>query len=656
MQRLGYINVILQVCTVFNFYNIQIFAMTYLTVENLSKTYGLKPLFENITFGVSKGDKTALVAPNGTGKSTLLKIIAGREVQDKGEVIFQTGIRTGYLEQEPEMDGSLTIQEFISQGNSSMATIVQQYEKAVEAQAEDFNEKTQEAYMKATEAMDAADAWDFEKRMEQILGKLNIHDLNRSIGTLSGGEKKRVALAFVLLDSPDLIILDEPTNHLDLDMIEWLESYLIKSNVTLLMVTHDRYFLDRVCNHILEMDAGYLYHHNGNYGYYLQKKAEREEVERAEMHKAGQNYKKELEWMRRQPKARTTKSKSRIEAFHKTKDIVNQTRDESELELDVSSKRIGGQVLEMENISKSYDDLVIMDNFSYAFNKGERIGVIGKNGVGKSTFLKIITGEEQADSGTIDTGATIQFGHYKQIEADFDDDRRLIDTVKDVAPNIELSDGSTISATQFLEHFMFPSKQQYTPVGKLSGGEKRRLSLMMVLIKNPNFLILDEPTNDLDLPTLQKLEEFLLNFGGCLILVSHDRFFMDRLVDHYFVFEGNGEIRDHHGTYMEYRDMVADEEAGQKKSEKKKQKQSKPDPKPASEEKSNKLSFQEKKEFNKLEKEIAGLEEEKSTLEKELGSGKLKPDEVREKSEAYAELNSEIEEKTTRWMELAERE
>lgn len=632
--------------------------MTYLSVENLSKSYGVKLLFENITFGLSKGDKTALVAPNGTGKSTLLKIIAGEETQDHGKVMFQSDVRIGYLEQEPELDLKLTIREFISQGDSEMTDIVQRYEEAVEAQANNFNEQTQEAYMKAAAAMDAANAWDFEQRMEQILGKLEIHDLERSIETLSGGERKRVALAFVLLDNPDLIILDEPTNHLDLDMIEWLEAYLVKSNVTLLMVTHDRYFLDRICNHILEMDAGNLYNHNGNYAYYLKKKAEREEQEQAEMHKAGQLYKQELEWMRRQPKARTSKSKSRIDAFHKTADKVNQQSDDQELELGISSKRIGGQVLELENISKSFEDLTILDNFSYSFKKGERIGVIGKNGVGKSTFLKIITGEIDPDSGNVNTGATIHYGHYRQQDTDFDESLRLIEVVKEVASVIEMSNGKQISASKFLEHFMFPPKLQYTPVHKLSGGEKRRLALMMVLIKNPNFLILDEPTNDLDLMTLQKLEEFLLNFGGCLIIVSHDRFFMDKLVDHYFVFEGDGVIDDHHGTYQEYRELKEMREAEQKLEAKKAVTATKtPEKKSSSEpkKKSQGLSFKEQKEFKKLEKQIAKLEKEQAELEKKLAGGDLDSEKLLEASERYGELKEEIEMKTLEWMELAEK-
>ncbi|REL39010.1 ABC transporter ATP-binding protein [Rhodohalobacter sp. SW132] len=631
--------------------------MTYLSVENLSKSFGEKFLFENITFGLSKGDKTALVAPNGTGKSTLLKIIAGEESQDSGEVMTQNDIRIGYLMQEPRLDPEMTIREYILQGDSDVTAIIKRYEEAVEKQAEDFTEETQNAYMKATAAMDAANAWDFEQRMEQILGKLDINDLSRSIATLSGGEKKRVALAFVLIDNPDLIILDEPTNHLDLDMIEWLESYLIKSNVTLLMVTHDRYFLDRVCNHILEIDAGYLYHHNGNYAYYLQKKAEREAQEQAELHKAGQLYKKELDWMRRQPKARTSKSKSRIDAFYQTEKKANSGGDDAELELDVSSRRIGGQVLELEKISKSYGDLTILDEFSYSFNKGERIGIIGKNGVGKSTFLKIITGEEDPDSGDINTGATIEFGHYRQQEINFDENLRPIEVVKEVASVIELSDGKQISASQFLEHFMFPGKLQYTPVHKLSGGEKRRLALMMVLIKNPNFLILDEPTNDLDLMTLQKLEEFLVNFGGCLIVVSHDRFFMDKLVQHYFVFEGDGVIHDHHGTYMEYREFREQREAEQRKIEREKKKTVKPKTKPAApKKKESKLSYKEQKELKKLEKQLHALEKDKSELEEKMGGGTLEGDELRDASIRYGELSDQIDEKTMEWLELADKD
>ena len=628
--------------------------MTYLSTENLSKQFGLKPLFQNLTFGISKGDKTALIAQNGTGKSTLLKILAGKETADAGEVMVRNGIRIGILEQEPEMDDSMTISQFIAHGDNDMVNIVKAYDKAVAAQAEDYNTETQNAFDKALAAMDAANAWDYEQRLHQILSVLNITDLDQSIASLSGGQRKRVALAFVLLDEPDLLILDEPTNHLDVEMIEWLEAYLTKSKMTLLMVTHDRYFLDRVCNHILEIEDSKLYHHNGNYAYFLQKKEEREEVYAIEVAKAGKLAKKELEWMRRQPKARTTKSKSRIDAFYETEKKANSGKVKQEIKLDVSVSRIGGQVLELQKVSKSFGDLTILKDFDYSFNKGERIGIIGKNGVGKSTFLKIVTGVEPVDSGEVLSGQTIVYGHYKQEGMKFKESERVIDVIKEVAEVIKLSNGDQISASQFLEHFMFDSKMQYTPVSKLSGGEKRRLGLMMVLIKNPNFLILDEPTNDLDLITLEKLEVFLSEFGGCLIIVSHDRYFMDNLVDHYFVFEGNGEINDFNGTYQEYKTQSLELEAESRKDADKKVKQTSNAPKSAPKEE-KKLSFKEKKEYETLEKEIAKLEAEKTKLETEIGSGKAHYDKLQELTYRYGEVKTEIEEKEFRWLELAER-
>lgn len=635
--------------------------MTYLSTDNLSKSFGLKVLFENLTFGISKGNKTALIAQNGTGKSTLLRILAGSDVPDEGEVMVRNGIRIGFLEQEPHLDDSMTISEFISEGHTDMVRIVQAYERAAEEQAMDYNPETQKAFEAASAAMETADAWDYEQRMEQVLGILNIHDLDQPIDTLSGGERKRVALAFVLLDNPDFLILDEPTNHLDVEMIEWLESYLMKTNMTLLMVTHDRYFLDRVCNHILELDEGVLYHHKGNYEYFLQKRAEREEVRQTETAKAGQLLKKELEWMRRGPKARTTKSKSRISAYYKTKEKAEDYKSDQSLRLEANMARMGKQVLEVKNVSKKYGDLVILDQFSYSFNRGERIGIIGKNGVGKSTFLNIVTGTEPVDSGEINTGETIVFGHYRQEGLKINEEMRVIDVLKEVAEVIELADGSRVSASQFLEYFMFTAEMQYTFASRLSGGEKRRLGLMMTLIKNPNFLILDEPTNDLDLLTLQKLEEFLMNFGGCLILVSHDRFFMDKLVDHYFVFEGDGRIRDHHGTYNEYRELKAEEELQFKKEKRENNSPSaenlKPEKKNPGKSKtaSTTLSFAEKKEYQKLEKEIAGLEEEKSLLEKEMNSGSLDYKELEKRSLQYGEIEEEIDRKTVRWLDLAER-
>lgn len=630
--------------------------MTYLSVEQLSKSFGLKTLFQGLTFGISKGHKTALVAPNGTGKSTLMRVLTGKEMPDSGKVMVRNGISIGFLEQEPVLDDKMTISEFISQGHSEAVSIIRRYEQAVHDQAENYNETTQKAFEKALAAMDAANAWDYEQRMQQILGKLDIHDLDQSVKSLSGGERKRVALAFVLLEDPDLLLLDEPTNHLDVDMIEWLENYLVKSNTTLLMVTHDRYFLDRVCNHIIEIDNGLLYHHKGNYSYYLQKKAERQEIESVEIGKAGQLLKKELEWMRRAPKARTTKSKSRISAFYETEEKARQKQSGPELRLEVNMSRMGGKILELTNINKRFGETVILDNFSYSFQRGERIGIIGRNGVGKSTFLNVITGEDVADSGKIDKGTTIVYGHYQQKGIQLDEDMRVIEVLKEIAEVIELMDGKRITASQFLEHFMFTPEMQYTPVSKLSGGERRRLGLMMVLIKNPNFLILDEPTNDLDLMTLNRLEDFLQDFGGCLIIVSHDRFFMDKLVQHYFVFEGNGKIRDFNGTYQEYRAELVEREASEKPARDKKDKSKTEISQPQGNPDKKGLSFQERKELQNLEKEIAGLESQKAKLEQEIGSGNLDYDQLTIKSAEYGKLQETIDEKSTRWLELGEME
>ena len=628
--------------------------MTYLSTENLSKKFGEKVLFEHLTFGVAKGDKTALIAQNGTGKSTLLTILAGKDAPTDGEVMVRNGIKVGILEQEPALDDTMTIREFIAHGSGEMVNIVQAYEKAVAEQALNYTPETQKAFDKALAAMDAANAWDYEQRLKQILGVLNIHNLDQDIASLSGGQRKRVALAFVLLDEPDLLILDEPTNHLDVEMIEWLEAYLSKSTMTLLMVTHDRYFLDRVCDHILEIEDGKLYHHRGNYAYFLQKKAEREEVYATEVAKAGKLMKKELEWMRRQPKARTTKSKSRIDAFYETEKKANSGMVKQEIKLDVTMSRMGSQILELKKVNKAYGDLTILKDFEYSFIKGERIGIIGKNGVGKSTFLKVITNEESIDSGEIETGQTIVYGHYQQQGIRIKENERVIDVIKEVAEVITLSNGDTISASQFLEHFMFDGKMQYTPVAKLSGGEKRRLGLMMVLIKNPNFLILDEPTNDLDLITLEKLEAFLSNFGGCLIIVSHDRYFMDNLVDHYFVFEGNGVIRDFNGTYDEYKTERDARAAEQKKQETKKAPNPQSGKEPA-DSTPKKLTYTERKEYQSLEREIEKLEQRKTELEAEMASGNLGYEALQEKSEVYNALKEEIEEKEMRWLELAER-
>jgi ABC transport system ATP-binding/permease protein len=649
--------------------------MTYLSVEKLSKNYGLKILFEGLTFGLQKGDKTALIAPNGTGKSTLMRILAGKEKQDSGIVSVRNGIHISFLEQEPELDPALSISGYIAAGHSPAARLSLAYEQAAAAQAAEYTSETAAAFERATAAMEAANAWDFEQRLTQILGKLNVHDLDQPIATLSGGERKRVALAFALLDDPDLLILDEPTNHLDVEMIGWLEQYLARSTMTLLMVTHDRYFLDRVCTHILELSDGTLYHHRGNYSYYLEKRAEREEVFATETAKAGQLLKKELEWMRRQPKARTTKSKSRIAAYYDTEKKAAGKADAGEVRLEVNMSRLGKKILELKKVSKRFDEKIILDGFSYSFNRGERIGVIGPNGVGKSSFLNILTGALAPDFGEIDTGQTIVFGHYRQQNTPPPEDVRVIDVIREVAEVIQMTDGSHISVSQFLEHFNFPGSMQYAPVAKLSGGERRRLALMMVLVKNPNFLILDEPTNDLDLVTLNKLEEFLLGFGGCLILVSHDRFFMDRLVQHYFAFEGEGRIRDFNGRYEEYRELLEEEELAARQEAARIPEGSKSSAKngfltdgeskagvasnSGKKEVTNKsltpLSFKERKEFDRIEKEIEKLEAEKTQLEVLLSSGKLSHEELRVESERYAGLSSRIEGLTLHWMELAER-
>lgn len=633
--------------------------MTYLSVENLSKQFGAALLFEGLTFRIGREDKTALVAENGSGKSTLLKILAGKETPGSGEVMIQKGITTGYLEQDPLLDDTKTIREYIATGHSGLFPIVERYLKAADAQAVEFNEITQKEFGEASAEMEAARAWDYEQRLENILSVFNIRDLDQPIRTLSGGERKRVALAFLLIDEPDLLLLDEPTNHLDVEMIEWLENYLLQARKSIFMVTHDRYFLDRVCNHILELDGSHLYQHKGNYRYFLEKKAEREEAGQTRQEKTRQLYKKELEWMRRGPKARTSKSKSRTDAFYEIEKEAFSDQSTSEMRLEADMARMGRKILEVKSVHKRFDDTIILDDFSYSFSRGERIGIIGKNGVGKSTFLNLLTGSEPVDSGEIITGETIVFGHYTQRGITINEEERVIDIMKDIAHVVKLADGSEISASKFLEHFMFSPDMQYTPAAKLSGGEKRRLGLMMTLIKNPNFLILDEPTNDLDLTTLQKLEEFLESFGGCLILVSHDRFFMDKLVDHYFTFEGDGVIGDFHGTYEEYREKVKKREAEERRSARVTSSGSAREVKSGSGKaapEKQKLTFTERKEMGKLEKEIESLEEKKSRLIESLNDPSLDYPEQLELSKEAERLDSDIGEKTSRWMELAERD
>jgi ATP-binding cassette subfamily F protein uup len=597
---------------------------------------------------LSQGDKMALIANNGTGKSSLLKIIAAEDdIADEGSVTLRKGIRTGYLAQEPNFDNSLTIDELLKQSQTNTNQLIKKYEQALEDFSND-NTLNNRVLEDLTAKMDNANAWDYERRIKQILSKFNINNLSQKVGALSGGQKKRLSLALLLLDEPEFLLLDEPTNHLDVDMIEWLEKYLQQQKITLLMVTHDRYFLDRVCNHILELEDGKLYHHTGNYAYFLEKRAEREAVYNTELSKANKLMKKELEWMRRSPKARTTKSKARITNFDNIKEKATNKKLTQELNLEIKMSRIGGKILELKKIYKSYNQIDILKGFDYTFKKGERIGIVGKNGVGKSTFLNILTGNETVDSGKVNVGETIVYGYFTQKGIQLKEDRRVIDSLKDIAEVIVMADGKKVSASQMLTHFMFPPKTQHTFVSKLSGGEKRRLYLLMVLMKNPNFLILDEPTNDLDLLTLNKLEEFLLQFSGCLIIVSHDRYFMDKLTDHLFVFKGNGEIKDEYCSYSEYREKQI-LEGKLIKERKVKVLEDK-----SVEKKTNKVSYKDKFEYEQLDKDIEILEKQKQELENELQKDGLSFDDINTKSEELGKIIQTLDEKTLRWLELDE--
>jgi len=657
--------------------------MNYLSAENISKAYGVQVLFEGITFGLERGDKTALIARNGTGKTTLLRILSGKESTDTGEFKIRNGIRTAFLEQSPELDNSLTIDELIVSANTPVLSVIRHYEQVISEHAADHSVDGMKLLEAATNEMDHVQGWDYDRRLKQLLDLFRITDTSQSVASLSGGEKKRLALALVLLDEPELLILDEPTNHLDIDMIEWLERYLAQSNLTLLMVTHDRYFLDRVCNRILEMDRGTLFQYQGNYEYFLEKRAEREVQFQTETDKAGQLMKKELEWLRRMPKARTGKSKARIDAFDAIKAKATANSDEGELRLQVKIPRLGGKIKELKHIHKKYDSLTIIDDFSYKFAKGERLGIIGRNGTGKSTFLNLISGADHPDSGTIDTGETLVTGYYRQMGITWKQNQRVIDVVKEIAEVVELKNSRTITASQFLEHFMFTPESQYKQIAKLSGGELRRLHLLTVLIKNPNFLLLDEPTNDLDLFALNKLEEFLLAYEGCLVIVSHDRYFLDKLTDHLFIFEGNGKIRDHYGKYSQYRlereakrseesDVKKQQARGEEGADRDGQKRKrqlggrtgedeqgsggakKKAAVKGGDQQKTKLTFKEKLEYSALEKEIEALEAEKEMLEKELNSGGDDYEVLQSKSQRVAEILGLMENKMNRWMELGQ--
>ena len=633
--------------------------MNYLSVESISKAYGVKKLFSKISFGLNQGQRIGLIAKNGAGKSTLLKIITGEEIPDEGKITFRNDIKVTYLGQNPVFDVDDTVEEAIYKTDNIVLNAVREYDFALEAFEEEMTDKTSTRLEKATEAMNHLDAWQIESKVKEVLQRLKIAFLHKKIGLLSGGQKKRVALAKVLIDEPQLLMLDEPTNHLDIEMIEWLENYLVNKDLTLLVVTHDRYFLDSVCNEIIEIDNQKLFTYKGNFQYYIEKKAEREGMENSEIDKAKNLYKRELEWVRKMPRARGTKSKSRVDAFYDVKDKAFSKKADEKLELSVKMNRLGKKILEVEKIKKAFGDIKIINEFSYIFKKGEKIGVVGKNGVGKSTFLNMVMELDKPDSGTITTGETIIYGYYSQEGIQLNEDKRVIEVVKDIAEYIPLADGSKLSASQLLTRFLFPADIQYSFVSKLSGGEKRRLFLMTVLIKNPNFLILDEPTNDLDIVTLSVLEDFLTNFQGCVLIVTHDRYFMDKLVDHLFVFEGNGVVRDYPGNYTEYRirkDMEDRAAAagkteiavGTSKADIPVVKSS------ASSSAKRKHSNKEKKEYEQLEKDIAKLEIEKEELTEKLNSGIADHKERMECSEKIGKIITELEAKGMRWLELSE--
>jgi len=617
--------------------------LNYLNVENISKSYGELNLFEDLSFSIHKDQKIAFVAKNGTGKTSILNILSGKDSPDTGQIIYRKGLRTTFLSQEPVLDQTLTIEETIFNSDNPILKVINTYHAALE------NPEDSNLYQTAFDDMERYQAWDFETQYTQILFKLKLENLNQKVSELSGGQQKRLALANTLLSKPDLLILDEPTNHLDLEMIEWLESFFAKENITLFMVTHDRYFLERVCSEIIELDEGCIYNYKGNYSYYLEKKEERIEREAIETNKSKQLFKKELGWMRRQPKARTTKSKSRIDDFYEIKERANKRRNDHEVQLEINMERLGSKILEIYKVSKAFEEKVILDKFEYVFQRGERIGIIGKNGTGKSTFLNMITGGLKPDSGKIIQGETIKFGYYTQDGIKAKPMQKVIDVVREFGEYIPLMKGKQISAQQLLERFLFSRKKQYDFVEKLSGGERKRLYLCTVLIQNPNFLILDEPTNDLDIVTLNVLENFLLDFPGCLLVVSHDRYFMDKIVDHLFVFRGEGMVEDFPGNYSDFRTY---EDSTPVAAEPKKITASKVSTEGQSE---AKLSFNEQKELKNLESKLKSLEFDKKELEAKFLVPEIDMDTIGALSDELKILNDVIEEKELRWLELNEK-
>ena len=618
-------------------------AVPYLQVDNLTKSFGDLVLFENISFGIAEGQRVGLIAKNGTGKTTLLNVIAGKEGYDNGNIVFRRDLRVDYLEQDPQYPEELTVLEACFHHGNSTVELIKEYERCMET---DGHPGMDELLVR----MDQEEAWEYEQKAKQILSQLKIRNFDQKVKQLSGGQLKRVALANALITEPDLLILDEPTNHLDLDMTEWLEEYLRRTNLSLLMVTHDRYFLDRVCSEIIEIDNQQIYQYKGNYSYYLEKRQERIEAKSVEIERANNLYRTELDWMRRMPQARGHKARYREDAFYELEKVAKQRFNNDNVKLEVKASYIGSKIFEADHLFKSYGDLKILDDFSYIFARYEKMGIVGNNGTGKSTFIKILMGQVKPDSGMVDVGETVRFGYYSQDGLQFDEQMKVIDVVQDIAEVIELGNGKKLTASQFLQHFLFTPETQHSYVYKLSGGERRRLYLCTVLMRNPNFLVLDEPTNDLDIITLNVLEEYLQNFKGCVIVVSHDRYFMDKVVDHLMVFNGQGDIRDFPGNYSDYRDWK--EAKAQKEKEAEKPQEEKTARVRLNDKR--KMSFKEKREFEQLEKEIAELEAEKAQIEELLCSGTLSVDELTDKSKRLPEVNDLIDEKTMRWLELSE--
>lgn len=619
-----------------------------ISLENLTKSYGEKLLFENLNFGINEGNKIALVAHNGVGKTTLLNIISGAEIPDEGNVTYKNSLKIAYLKQQPVFDEQMKVSEYLFHLDNSFVKTIDNYHQQLKSYQNDPSSQNQRLLDEAIAEMDQKQAWDYESRMTEVLDKFDLSDQEQKIEELSGGQRKKLALASVIIDDADLIILDEPTNHLDIQTIEWLEEYLSKSKLSILLVTHDRYFLDEICDVIVEIDQHSSFVYNGNYSYFLNKKAEREAQDALEIEKAKNIYRKELDWMRRQPKARTTKSKARIDSFYELEKVAKKRLEEKKLEFNVKMSRQGRKILEIQGLSKSFGDLKITVNFEYIFKKGERIGLVGPNGSGKTTFLNLITNKLKADSGKVIIGDTTKFGYYTQKGLEAKDHLRVIEIVKEVAESVDMG-GNQIGAAQFLFHFGFSYNLQQSYYSHLSGGERRKLYLVLTLMQNPNFLILDEPTNDLDIFTLGKLEDFLSTFPGCLIIVSHDRYFLDKLCDHLFVFKGEGQIKDFVGNYSDFREMQELQQALAKK-ERKAEK-----PVERTKKFSVKVSWKEQKEFEKLEEEIPVLEEHKEKLLSDLNSGNLSPDELNETSKKYQEISDELDEKELRWLELSEK-